>query len=602
MRKLFLLWLVPLVALGCHARSSPQPVKGEAERSESQPAPVSLAVARAAPPTSPPLVVPRFTDVAQASGVEFVYFNDEVPDRFFLPEVNGGGLAWLDFDGDGLLDLLAANGAVLENPQPHQRQHLDRLWRNLGNGRFQDVTLTAAAHDGGFGQGCAAADFDADGFTDVLLTNYDRTHRRATVLLHNQGDGTFVDCTQVAGLQDHMWGTSAAWADLNDDGLLDFYAVSYMDVPPDDRQVCSYSGVRGYCGPGEYGGELDRVYVNEGTGRFVESAQGLGLDTPARSGLAISVIDLDHDLRPEVYVANDMTFNYLFTRSTTPQGSPAEGRYLEIARQVGCAVADDGQAEASMGIACADFDGDQWADIFLTHYYQRKNTLYRNLGDLLFKDESRRSRVAALGHNFNGFGTLAIDYDRDGASDLFATNGHVLGPNYTPNAMRAQLLHNDGRGRFADASSEAGAYFQEQFYGRCAAGADYDQDGDLDIAVSHLHRPLALLRNDTAAAGHFLGLDLRTLNRVPPIGGRVVVTAGSRRWTYPISSGGSYLASSDPRLLLAVPAGAEDVRVTIYWPSGEVDEHTGLALDEYYRAMPGERPVLLAALTTGAGP
>lgn len=243
-----------------------------------------------------------------------------------------------------------------------------------------------------------------------------------------------------------------------------------------------------------------------------------------------------------------------------------------------------------MGVACADFDGDGLVDIFLAHYYTQKNTLYHNLGDLIFEDDSRRTRIAATSYDTLGFGTVAFDYDLDGSRDLFVANGHVLGPLQTPNEMHPQLLHNDGSGRFDDVSRIAGPYFEDLWLGRGAAGADYDNDGDVDLVVSHLHRPVALLRNDTQTPHHFIGLDLRTPTRLPPAGARVVVTAGDRKMVMPIVGGGSYLSSGDPRLVIGLGDWDGTVDVEVYWPTGGVGLFPGLPTDRYWRITEGGQP------------
>jgi hypothetical protein len=248
-----------------------------------------------------------------------------------------------------------------------------------------------------------------------------------------------------------------------------------------------------------------------------------------------------------------------------------------------------------MGIACGDFDGDALPDNFLTHFYNAKSTLYRNLGDLAFLDESRRTKIAALTFHTLGFGTVALDYERDGDLDLALANGHVLGPNITPNEMRPQLLENDGAGRFRDASDEAGPYFQEALLGRGMAGGDFDDDGDLDLAVSHLNRRLALLRNDTPSAHHFVGFLLLPHTRDGAMGGRIVVSTPEgitppRMWTQPVVAGGSYLSQNDPRLLFGLGEVAGPVRVAVYWPSGKVEEFERVETDRYWVLQEGKPP------------
>ncbi|MEO1994735.1 MAG: CRTAC1 family protein [Planctomycetaceae bacterium] len=580
-----------------------------------------------------PSVVPVFVDVADRLGVAVVFYPDMVPERYFLPEIMGGGAAWIDVDQDGWLDLYLMNGCQLRDPRLEEAPrtgepsstaqsateqsaavrsttdepasarvgsdpnlssgdaqaanvpqiHRNRLFLNRGGQAFEEVTRASGAGDLAYGQGCALGDFNADGFPDLYLTNYGRN-----VLYRNNGDGTFSDVASAAGVDDAAWGTSTAWFDVDGDDDLDLYVVNYLDVTYDNRLMCPIHKKPAYCGPSHYKALPDRVYVNQGDGSFVDSAEQLGLLLPRGKGLAINVVDLDDDLKPEVYVANDMTANFLFTRTAHDQQGAV--RYRNVAAAGGCAVSDTGQNEASMGIACGDFDRDGRCDIFLTHFYTHKNTLYRNLGSLMFDDESRRSRIAAASYQTLGFGTVPLDADRDGALDLFIVNGNVLGPHQEPNEMRPQLLHNDGRGRFDDVSAHSGRYFREMMLGRGAAAADFDNDGDTDLVATHLDRATALLENRTLPERHFVGLRLSTPSRVPPVGGRVVVTNGSQRIVCPVASGGSYLSQSDQRILVGLGDQAVSVQLEIYWPSGRVDRFADLEVDRYWHILEGQAP------------
>ncbi len=535
---------------------------------------------------NPNLIRPRFVDVASDADVTFTYFNDAVPERFFLPEVMGGGVAWLDFNNDGWLDLLVTNGCCWPDSERTPSDVITRLYRNKGDGTFEDVTPAAGVGLQQFGQGVAVADFNADGFSDIYLTNYGPNR-----LFVNRGDGTFADVTEQSGTGDSSWSTGASWFDADQDGDEDLYVVNYLDLTFENHRVCQYNGIAGYCGPGSFSGTPDRLYLNQGDGQFVESSAALGLVGENGKGMSVAVLDLDGDLLPEVYVANDMAANFLFTRSrTSPDKSATQPIYHNIAMSGGCAVSGAGQVEASMGIACADFDGDETPDLFLTHFYSQKNTLYRNLGRLQFHDDSFGSRIAAHSMMFNGFGAIAFDFDRDEAIDLFVANGHVLGPNLQPNEMTPQLLRNDGRGRFDDVSATAGACFAEKALGRGVAGADYDEDGDLDLAVANLHRPLTLLRNETETGRHYLGIQLRTRNRVAPVGGRVVVTTRDRRQVQSVVVGGSYLAVSDTRLLFGLKDAVEADKVEVFWPSGRVDVLAHVATDRYWMILEGDEP------------
>lgn len=582
---LFWCLLIGLAAIiGCETRPATEPqVKGSATRPADRSADTTDSLSSPVRASVPP----RFQDVAADSGVRFTYFNHAVPERLFLPEVMGGGLGWLDFDNDGWFDLLLTNGCQLPARQQTETGIVTRLFRNRGDGSFEDVSLVSHVDSQQFGQGCAVADFNSDGFSDIYLTNYGPNR-----MLMNNGDGSYADVTDSSKTGDSAWSTGAAWFDADSDGDEDLYVVNYLDVTFENHKPCQYNGIAGYCGPGSFEAVSDRLYLNQSDGRFVESSASLGLVGDHGKGMSVCVLDLNDDLIPEIYVANDMTANFLFTRSlATASGSSPMLAYRDVATDGGCALSGDGQVEASMGIAQSDFDGDGRIDLLLTHYFMQKNTLYRNLGRLQFHDDSYGSRIAASTMLFVGFGTTTLDYDRDGAADLFIANGHVLGPNLQPNEMTPQLLRNDGRGRFDDISATAGEFFSEKSLGRGVAAVDFDNDGDTDLGIAHLHRPMALLRNDTATGRHFVGIELRTKNRVAPVGGRVVVRAGGRQQVQAIVSGGSYLSVSDSRLLFGLGEASTVEKVTIYWPSGRVDEYPNLGSDRYWMILEGEEPL-----------
>lgn len=543
-------------------------------------APVGPEVAPKTATVPPAAVRPLFVDVAEELGISFTYYNDEVPDRYYMPETLGGGLAWCDYDGDGRLDLFLVDGTHLD-PVPATGTatgHGNRLYRNLGDGHFGEISLESNVHVDAFGHGCAVGDFDADGFPDFYLTNFG-----ANVLLRNNGDGTFEDVTTEAAVGDPLWGLSAVWFDAEPDGDLDLYVANYVDWSIAKNKQCLTDGKRVYCGPLQYNGAPDRYFENRGDGTFVEAAERLGLVAVSGKGMGVVAADFDHDLLPEIYVTNDVEQNFLFTRGTRAHASDNNDPrpYRDVAIDSGCALGDEGEREASMGVACGDFDRNGWPDLFLTHFYEQKSTLYLNLSGLIFEDASKRTRIAAHTYLTLGFGTLAVDFDRDGADDLIFANGSVLGPNYVPWKMQAQVLQNDGEARFDDVSKQAGDYFQLPRLGRGMAGGDFDEDGDLDIAISHLHDPVAVLRNDTATGRHFLGIELQTLSRVPPVGGRVEVTTKNGTLVRPIIGAGSYLSSSDPRLLFGLGQEIDAVSVAVHWPSGAVDQYT-LAPDQYW--------------------
>ena len=530
-------------------------------------------------------VPPVFVDVAKMSGVNFTFFSDTVRGRYFLPEIMGGGIGWLDFDGDGRLDVYFRNGSLLAADAVRTGEHPSRLFRNIGAGQFADVTLPADVGNEAYGQGIAVGDYDADGFPDMYLSNFG-----IDFLLRNNGDGTFSNVTATARVSDPHWSTSAVWCDIDGDHDLDLFVCNYMNVSWQTHKTCEYSGKPGYCGPGSFASLPDAVYLNQGNGTFVESAAALGFVDVDGNGLAVVAADFDDDQKFEIFVANDMTPNQMYTQSTHfDEPTTRRLKYLNVAQQGGCALSYDGLNEAGMGISIADFDGDGRIDLYITHYFHKKNTLYRNRNQLIFDDDSRRSRVAATSYESLGFGTCALDYDRDGDADIFVANGHVLGPEQEPNLMRPQLLMNVG-GLFYDVSDRAGGYFQRKFLGRGVASADYDDDGDIDIAVSNIDDGAGLLRNDTKTERQFIGFELTQLDRSLPIGGRAVVTKGKRRQILPVIGGGSYLSTSDPRIVAGLDAGTDPVKVEIFWPSGRVDRYENLAVDRYWVIVEGFTP------------
>lgn len=532
-------------------------------------------------------VRPEFENVAASAGVDFNYFNDEVADRFYLPEIMGGGAAWFDFDGDGLQDLYLVNGQRLVGNDPEAAEHVGRMWRNRGHGRFDEMTLAAMVATRGYGHGISVGDFNVDGFPDLYLSNFG-----PDVLLQNNGDGTFQEVTAAAGMVDDLWGFGGVWFDADSDDDLDLYVINYLDWNFSNTRVCELDGIPIYCGPSEYVAQRNLLYLSRGDGTFEESAEQSGLDAPDGKSLAVAAADLDEDLLAEVYVANDMAANFLFTRtrSAEPSDPAAPSRpYQEVAALKGCAVDDRGFFEASMGIACGDYDRDGRPDLYLSHFYQRKNTLYQNLGELQFEDASRRTRIAQLTHEYLGFGTVAFDYDRDGWLDLLTTNGHVFGAKYPIREMKPQLLRNDRTGSFVDVSNQAGSYINSTSLGRGVAAADYDDDGDTDFLVTHLHRPAALLRNDTGTKGAFLGLELQTANRIPPVGGRVIVRTGAMELVTPVVAGGSYLCSNDPRLLIGLGEVSGPVEVEVHWPGSERRvESLTLEVNRYWLLVEGQ--------------
>jgi hypothetical protein len=529
---------------------------------------------------------PRLLDVASAAGLQFTYYPDAVPDRFFLPETMGGGAGWFDLDGDGWLDVFLTNGCRLP-VRMIDRAHVQRLFRQTAPGQFTEIAELAGVALTRYGQGCTAGDLDNDGFSDIVVTAYGNV-----TLLSNNGDGTMNPDDLNLRITDPGWSTSAALGDLNRDGCLDLYVAHYAIMSLDEVPICTYDTpqgkARGYCGPASYVAETHALLMNREDGTFERlDLSGDAAPRAPGKGLAVVIGDLDGDDWSDIYVANDMDANYLF--HNLGNGSGELPRLEEVAMTAGAALSIDGVPEAGMGVACADFSGEQRLDLFITHYYLQKNTFYQNHGSLLFSDRSVATGLAAPSLPYLGFGTVPIDYDLDGWQDLFVANGHVLGKAIQPYGMRAQVFRNTGKAKFVEVSNRAGAYFYDERVSRGAALGDYDNDGDEDIVVVHLDdRPVTLLRNDSDRTGQPLGIELT--GRQSPrsgLGTRVFVHANGDTRMRTAIGGGSYLSSHDLRILVGVAKASSSVSVEVHWPAGEIETWSDLKPGRYWRLIEG---------------
>ncbi|QDV37651.1 FG-GAP-like repeat-containing protein [Tautonia plasticadhaerens] len=528
-------------------------------------------------------VIPTFVDEAAARGL--VYRFDHGPsEEHQLPETMSGGVAVLDFDGDGWLDIYALQGGPFpprESPPPFG----DRLFRNRGDGRFLDVTAASglAALPGGYGHGVAVGDFDNDGRPDLFVTRW-----RSYALYRNLGGGRFEDATARAGLGgDRDWPTSAAWADFDDDGDLDLYVCHYLKWDAENPTLCEYPerSKPGYmhCDPLAFPALPDHLFRNEG-GRFIDVSAEAGLVDRDGRGLGVVADDLDDDGKVDLFVANDLSAN-LFYRNL------GGFRFTEQAMEAGLAASGQGGYLAGMGTARGDFDGDGRLDLAVTNFHNEATTLYHDHGGGLFSDRSADAGLAVATRQFLGFGVAALDANNDGRLDLVQANGHVsdFSPAF-PYEMTAQLLLGDATGRFRDASRRAGPPWQVPRLGRGLAVGDMDNDGRMDVLVVGQGAPLALLVNQpTPAAGRFLTLALEGVasNR-DGVGARVTVSAGGRDRVAARFGGGSYLSASDPRLHFGLGAERRVDRVEVRWPSGRRDTYEGLTAGTGYRLREGD--------------
>jgi tetratricopeptide (TPR) repeat protein len=520
-----------------------------------------------------PGVVPLFTDLAATAGLQFVHENGATPLKR-LPETMSGGVGLFDYDGDGWLDVYAVQSGAF--PPDRQSSFGDRLFRNRGDGTFDDVTERAGLHrfSGGYGHGVAIGDFDNDGHPDLFVTRW-----RSYALYRNRGDGSFEDATKHAGLDgDRDWPTSAAWADLDGDGDLDLYVCHYLVFDVVNTILCgdTKSKKYSYCNPRDFVPLPDHVFRNDG-GKFVDVTKEAGFVDPDGRGMGVVAADLDDDNRIDVYVANDMSANYLFRNL-------GGFRFEERAFAAGAAVNSSGAFQSGMGIACGDLDGDGRPDLAVTNYYGESTTLFRNMGQGLFADATAAMGMAAPTRNLLGFGVAFLDANNDGRLDLISANGHITDyPPIFPWKMPIQLLTGATNRRLADASAQAGEPFRAVHLARGLATGDLDNDGRTDVLIQSQNEPLVYLHNQTAGGGHWLSLRLEGVrsNR-DGVGARVVLESGGQRQTQHRFGGGSYQSAHDSRLHFGLRNATQVDHLEVRWPSGQVDRYDKLAADRGY--------------------
>ncbi len=552
------------------------------------PADSTLATDTAAPRTStsatPRRVVPRFRDDANAAGLHFTFDNGETAQKQ-LPEASSGGVGLLDYDGDGRLDVYLVQGGKFPprgaEPSTPILPQGDRLFRNRGDGTFEDVTRASglAAFPGGYGHGIAVGDYDNDGRPDIFVTRW-----RSYALYHNRGDGTFEDATMTAGLGgDRDWPTSSAFADLDGDGDLDLYVCHYLAWDAEKPEVCRSpsSGKVNPCDPLRFPARADHLFRND-RGRFVDITKEAGIVDRDGRGLGVVAADFDDDGRPDLFVANDGTANFLFLN----RGGM---RFEEAGHESGVAAAAGGGYRAGMGIARGDLDGDGLLDLAVTNFFGESTTYYQNLGGGLFTDRTAAVGLAAPSRYRLGFGIAFLDADDDGRLDLLTVNGHIADERpEIPYAMPAQLMLGGAGGRLTDVSAAAGAPFQVPRLGRGLAVGDLDDDGRLDAIVVGHDGPVAYFHN-TGPGGRSIAIRLvGTASNRDAVGARVTVEAGGRRQVADRFGGGSYQSASDPRLHFGLGAATRVDALEVRWLSGRVDRFRALPADRDYLIREGE--------------
>ncbi|MEZ6130149.1 MAG: CRTAC1 family protein [Planctomycetaceae bacterium] len=529
----------------------------------------------------------RFASVAESAGMNFTYYGNPTA-KHFMTEVNGGGVSLIDFDADGRLDVFLVNGSDFDHPAD-QHGASNQLYRATGELTYEAVTKSAELEAYGFGMGSAAADYDNDGFPDVFAGAYG-TNR----LWRNNGDGTFSETTEESGIGDQRWSSSSAFGDLDGDGNVELYVCNYVQWSPEEPPCYSPhkpNPIHIACGPMDRPGQADILYHNSGTGQFedVSHAGGIAFNDTSK-GLAVEIVDLDEDGRLDIYVANDTTSNHFFRNA-------GQMKFDDLGLSKGAAVGDDGIPQASMGIACADYDHNGHFDLYLTNFAADVNDFYQNLGpEFGFRLANATLGLDATSRPLLGFGTLGFDFDLDQWPDIFVANGHVW--DFTPLGlehqyeMPAQLFQNLQGKQFADVSQNAGPYFREKWLGRAVAGGDLDNDGDVDMVVTHLTRPVGLLRNDSIRAGGSVRLRLiGTTSSRQAQGARVDVLVSGGQLAAHVLAGGSFQSTSDVRLVISVGQAELIEKCTVHWSNGTIESWKDLPVQSELTLIEGRGTV-----------
>jgi enediyne biosynthesis protein E4 len=510
---------------------------------------------------------PKFTEVTAALGVRFQYLASHTS-RKYLIETMGSGVALLDYDNDGRLDIFAVNGALLNDPTPRGSipqktgpEYWNRLFHQKPDGTFEDVTEKSGLKGVGYGMGVAVGDYDNDGYEDLYVTAYGGNR-----LYHNSGNGTFTDVTEQAGVGGGGWSTGAAWVDLDNDGLLDLVVLRYMQWDFDDIWCGERKeGSRAYCTPDVFRPISPLVYHNDGNGHFTEVSQKIGI-AQAGKGLGIAIADYDRDGHIDVFVANDSVPEFLYHNR-------GNGIFEEVALPSGVAVDGEGRSFAGMGVDFTDYRNDGLPALLITDLATQVYSVYQNNGDGSFTYDSYPSGIGRMTMTHSGWGVRFLDYDNDGWKDLLIAQGHDLDTIQLtfPNIRYREpmlLARNTGKS-FVDVSGEAGPVFQEPWVGRGLAIGDIDNDGRIDAVVTTNDGPLHILHNDTTTPNHWLTLKLvgHKSNR-DAIGAlvKIVTTQGSQFAI--VTTASSYLSSSDKRVHFGLGLDTAAKTIEIHWPSG----------------------------------
>jgi hypothetical protein len=535
-----------------------------------------------------------FVDVTHAAGIDIFHHRSGTPEKRTILETPGSGVALLDYDNDGWLDIYLLNGSTFPALKGKEAPPRAMLLHNNHDGTFTDVTEKAGVANERWGFGIAVGDYDNDGWPDIYVSNFGKNR-----LYHNNHDGTFTDVAEKAGVTLGGWSTGATWGDYDRDGFLDLFVPGYAKFDPDHPPIsgkgglppgsCNFRGIEVMCGPRGLPGEGDHLFHNNGDGTFTDVSVKAGVSDPkGYYGFASVFVDVDDDGWLDLAVANDSVPKYLYRNKH-------DGTFEDVSYISGFALNDEGREQASMGIAVGDYNRDGKVDFYITNFSDDYNTLYHNDGDGNFSDVTARAGIATVTLPFLGWGTGFLDYDNDGLLDIFAANGHVY-PGVdkqdwgTTWAQRPLLFRNLDGTKFQEVPPATGSGLATVMTARGAAFGDLFNDGHIDVVINNVDSTPALLRNVANNSNHWVTLRLVGGPKSPrdAIGAKAFVTTGRVRQRGDVFSGGSYASSSDQRLHFGLGAATKVDKVEIHWPSGAKERLTMPSVDRIYTIVEGK--------------
>ena len=594
--------LMTLLFIACN--NSTQPVTTGGNSTPQQTA--GSSTPEASPSISPTPLDPskfrpvEFTDVTQEAGLRFRHQNGAFGKKY-LPETNGSGCAFIDYDKDGWQDIILINSMDFEQAQK-KRPAVMALYHNNQNGTFTDVTTLAGLAKPMYGQGVAIGDYDNDGWDDIFVTALGQNR-----LFRNLGNGKFADVTAKVGLLGQQYfSSSAAFVDYDKDGKLDLFVCNYVEWSPEMDVFCALDGKnKSYCTPEKYPGQNSRLYRNSG-GKFIDVTENAGMiENPVGKSLGVTILDYNKDGWPDIFVANDTQPNKLWKNN-------GNGTFTDVAVSAGVAFSEEGKARGGMGADAADIDGSGNSSIIVGNFSNEMLAIFRNQGGGLFTDEAPSTNVGRDTILSLTFGAFFFDYDLDGLPDIFMANGHVaddinkVQPKITY-AQRPQLFRNEGKRKFTE--RKPGKPFSKAIVARGAAYGDYDNDGDPDILVTTNGGPAYLLRNDGGNQNRFIKIKTAgTKSNRDGIGAKITIypIGGAKRWQV-VRSGSSYCSQSELPVTFGLGIVERIERVEIEWPSGKVDKLTNVAVNQLYLVKEGigvseSKPLPMATATPAPSP